>query len=123
MLPNQILIGSNSQQNIKICEQAVAELGAALIVKNKVADLLLSLQEDDYNAIVFDLDNKEIESLKAIRLIRRMRPKIPLITLAKKIDKQIGGKILSEGVFPIIIAPPNKKKLSAAIRAILNRKI
>jgi len=83
----------------------------------------LSLQEDDFNAIVFDLGIKEMEALKVIRLIRRMRPKIPLITLAKKIDKQIGGKILSEGVFPIIIAPPNKKNLFAAMSAVLNKKV
>jgi CheY-like chemotaxis protein len=121
MLPRQLLIGSKTEANIQLCEQVASELGAVTIVKKKIADILLSLQEDDFNVIVFDLDIKEMETLKAIRLIRRMRPKIPLITLAKKIDKQIGGKILSEGVFPIIIAPPNKKNLSAAICAILNR--
>ncbi len=123
MLPCNILVGSKTVANIHLCEEVAAELGVATIVQKRMADILLSLQEDDFNAIVFDLDIKEMEALKAIRLIRRMRPKIPLIALAKKIDKRSGGKILSEGVFPMIVAPPNKKNLSAAIGAALNKKI
>ena len=121
MLPPSMLIGSQTKKIIQICEAVAAEIGAATIVKKKIEDILLALQENDFKVIIFDLDMEGMEALKTIRLIRRMRPKIPLITLAEKIDKKIGGKILSEGVFHIILAP-NKNNMTIALSAVLKIK-
>jgi DNA-binding NarL/FixJ family response regulator len=121
MLPPNMLIGSQNETTIHICEEVAAEIDAATIVKKKIEDILLALQESDFKVIIFDLDMEGMEALKTIRLIRRMRPKIPLITLAEKIDKKVGGEILSEGVFHIILAP-NRENLSAALSAVLKIK-
>ena len=116
-----MLIGSQAETLIQICEEVAGEMGASTIVKKKIEDILLALQESDFKVIIFDLDIEGMEALKTIRLIRRMRPKIPLITLAEKIDKKNGAKILSEGVFHIILAP-NRKNVSAALSAVLKIK-
>lgn len=121
MLPPRILLGSQNEATIRICEETAAAIGVASTVKKKIEDLLLILQETDFRIIIFDLQLAGIETLKTIRLIRRMRPKIPLIVLTNKIDKTIGGKILNEGVFNIVLAP-NKNNLFEVLNAILKIK-
>ena len=48
-----------------------------------------------------------------------MRPKIPLITLAEEINKNIGGKILSEGVFQLLMSPPSKENIRVTLKTAL----
>ena len=121
MLPPNMLIGSQNETTIQICENIATEIGVALTIKKKIEDILLALQENDFKVIIFDLSLHGMEALKTIRLIRRMRPKIPLMILADKLDKIIGGKILSEGVFHIVL-DPNKKNLTVALNAVLKIK-
>ena len=121
MLPPNILIGSQNETIIQICEEVAAEISAATIVKKKIEDILLALQENDFKVIIFDLSIEGMEALKTIRLIRRMRPKIPLITLADKIDKTIGGKIYNEGIHQLILTPLNKENLQTALKTIIKQ--
>ena len=121
MLPPNMLIGCQNETTIQICEEVAVGFGVEVIVKKKIEDILLAIQENDFKVIIFDLSIEGMEALKTIRLIRRMRPKIPLITLAEKIDKTIGGKIYNEGIHQLILTPLNKNNLQTALKTIFKQ--
>ena len=104
MAPQYILIGSKNKLIIPIIKEAAVELAINIRDEHKIEDFLLNVQENDYKAIIFDMNMSPHEAIKTIRLIRRMRPKIPLIALVDKLNKKIGGQILNEGVFQLIMS-------------------
>ena len=119
MLPVRILLGSQNKLVIPIVLEVADEMAITVQAAQKIEDFLLNIQENDYTAIIFDLNMSNYEGVKTIRLIRRMRPKIPLITLMDKIDKKIGGQILSEGVFQLVMSPPSKENLQTILMTAL----
>ena len=121
MLPPNMLIGCQNETTIQICEEVAVGFGAEVIVKKKIEDILLAIQENDFKVIIFDLSIEGMEALKTIRLIRRMRPKIPLITLAEKIEKTIGGKIYNEGIHQLILTPLNEEDLRTPLKTIFKQ--
>ena len=121
MAPQCILIGSNNKSIIAKIKEVAVNQEINIRTEQKIEDFLLNVQAQDYRAILFDINMSCYEAIKTIRLIRRMRPKIPLIVLMDKIDKKIGGQILNEGVFHIIL-DPNSKNLSATMSAVLRKK-
>jgi len=116
-----ILLGSQNELIIPVVREVAEELRVSLQLEQKIEDFLLNVQGNDYKAIIFDLNMSSYEGVKTIRLIRRMRPKIPLITLVEKIDKKIGGQILSEGVFQLVMSPPSKENLRITLMTALKK--
>ncbi|UCG35563.1 MAG: hypothetical protein JSW17_01835 [Candidatus Omnitrophota bacterium] len=121
MAPQCILIGSNNKSIIAKIKEVAVNQEISIRTEQKIEDFLLNVQAQDYRAILFDINMSCYEAVKTIRLIRRMRPKIPLIVLLDKIDKKIGGQILNEGVFHIILSP-NKRNLTTTLSAVLKIK-
>jgi DNA-binding response OmpR family regulator len=62
------------------------------------AELLLAIIEHDYQALIYDLDFSVLDSLKMVRILRKLRPKISLIVISDDPSKELGGKVLQEGV-------------------------
>jgi DNA-binding NarL/FixJ family response regulator len=121
MMPPCILLGSQNELIIPTVREVADEMAIIVQAEQKIEDFLLNVQENDYKAIIFDLNMSNYEGVKTVRLIRRMRPKIPLITLIDKIDKKIGGQILSEGVFQLVMSPPSKENLRAILMTALKK--
>jgi len=121
MMPPCILLGSQNKLIIPIVREVADEMAITVQAEQKIEDFLLNVQENDYKAIIFDLNMSNYEGVKTIRLIRRMRPKIPLITLVEKIDKKSGGQILSEGVFQLVMSPPSKENLRSTLMIALKK--
>ncbi len=121
MAPQCILIGSKNKSIIAAIKEVAVNQEISISTEQRIEDFLLDIQEQDYKAILFDINLTCHEAIKTIRLIRRMRPKIPLIVLLNKIDKKSGGQILNEGVFHMILSP-NKRNLAAALSAVLKIK-
>ena len=121
MIAPCILLGSQNESIIPIVREIAEEMAITVQAEQKIEDFLLNIQENDYKAIIFDINMSHFEGVKTIRLIRRMRPKIPLITLVDRVDKKKGGQILSEGVFQLVLSPPSKENLSATLNMALNK--
>jgi DNA-binding NtrC family response regulator len=119
MVAQCILIGCKTKSIVPLIKEVAVELAINFRTKHKVEDFLLDIQENDYNSIIFEMNMSCYESLKTIRLIRRMRPKIPLIVLMDKIDKKIGGQLLSEGVFHLLLSPPSRENLQTTLSTAL----
>lgn len=119
MMPPRILLGSQNNSIVPIVREIAGQLAIIIQAEYKIEDFLLNIQDNDYKAIIFDLQMSTFEGVKTVRLIRRMRPKIPLIALVEKIDKKTGGQILNEGVFQIVMSLPSPENLRATLMTAL----
>ena len=54
-----------------------------VIVADNCKDALEKLLDSDFDAIIFDHDLKELDSTDTMQLIKKIRPKLPLIVLSK----------------------------------------
>ncbi len=113
-----ILLGSKVENIKHVCREVALELAADLTITESLEDFLLAIQENDYMAALIDLEINNIESLKIVRLIHRVRPKVSLIVLTSALNNVTGGKLYTEGVNTILDSPPNKKMLKTTLIAI-----
>jgi len=118
MLNMGVLIGSQNENIISLCEEIATELTIAIQVEKQFEDFLLAIQENDFNVIALDLELIHLDCLKMIRLIKHIRPKIPLIIFTETIDKTLGGKLYSEGIFQLILSPPDQQTLRSVFLAL-----
>ena len=90
-----------------------------IVVKNDFPSLILELQDNDYSVVFCDCDENNEKCVNWIKVIKKMRPKVPLIVISKKIDKSIGGKLYQLGIFHLCEKPLNKDYLKEILSAIL----
>lgn len=84
------------------------------------ADLLLALLEKEYRVVIYDLENSNLDCVKMVRIIRRLRPKIPLLAISNDPSRELGGRILQEGVAYYAVKPIEASFVSEAIVAAMN---
>lgn len=85
------------------------------------ADLLLAILDNDYDALIYDLEFSQLNSLKMVKILRKIRPKISLVVLSNDPSKELGGKILQEGVTYLGIKPIYPEAISKAVLGALSQ--
>jgi len=81
---------------------------------------LLELLEQDYDAALLDLEHSKLGGLNAVRITRRIRPKLPLLVLSHDASKTLGGQVLQEGVAYYEIKPVDPTAIKNALIRTLN---
>ncbi|MFQ5649300.1 MAG: response regulator [bacterium] len=101
-----------------LCNTLVASLADRDIgfcrVDNE-ADLLLELLEHDYGVVIYSLESSQLDGLKMVKIIRRIRPKIPLVVISNDPSTELGGRVLQEGVIYYAMKPVNLLTLRETI--------
>ncbi len=69
-----------------------------VVIVDSCKDALENLLDSDFDAIIFDNDLKELDSADAMQLIKKIRPKSPLIVLSEAISYESEVKIAKVGV-------------------------
>ncbi len=121
MTRQHILIGTKRKSLIATMKKISFEQGINIRTEQTLEDFLLNVQQQELQAIIFDQRLLRCDVVKMTRLIRRMRPRVPLIVFPDKIDKKLGGQIFNEGVLQIVLSP-NKTNLVATLNAVVKTK-
>ncbi len=69
-----------------------------VVIVDSCKDALENLLDSDFDAIIFDNDLEELDSADAMLLIKKIRPKSPLIVLSEAISYESEVKIAKVGV-------------------------
>ncbi|RKY92700.1 MAG: hypothetical protein DRQ01_05915 [Ignavibacteriae bacterium] len=113
------IILSTDEETISVCTEATGELEMSLVNGQDFPSLILELQENDYKVILFDCSDNFQKCSNWIKVIKKIRPKIPLIVFTQEIDKSTGGKLYQEGIFDLCEKPLCKDYLKEVLSAIL----
>ena len=86
------------------------------------ADLLLKILDKDIDLAIIDENLAGMAGSKLIKIIKKSRPRIPLIIISSGNSKEELARVLEQGVFYFIIKPINGKELKAAVASGLKLK-
>jgi len=114
------IILSTDEATISICSECTRELELDLVCKGDFPSILLELQENDYNVILCDCSDNLQKCSNWIKVIKKIRPKVPLIVITQEINKSTGGKLYQEGIFDLCEKPLSKNYLKEVLSAILS---
>jgi DNA-binding NtrC family response regulator len=97
-----------------------SDAGLALVKQREFADFVYELQQDMTDLVIFECAEHKFDCLKIVKIIKRIKPRVPLIVVCENIDRSTGGKIYEEGVFHLAHKPLNKIELKEIINASVN---
>ena len=78
-------------------------------------DLLLRILDKDIDLAIIDENLAGMAGSKLIKIIKKSRPRIPLIIISSGNSKEELARVLEQGVFYFIIKPINGEELKEAV--------
>ncbi len=79
------------------------------------ADLLLKILDKDIDLALIDENLAGMAGSKLVKIIKKSRPRIPLIIISSGNSKEELARVLEQGVFYFIIKPINGQELKEAV--------
>jgi DNA-binding NtrC family response regulator len=119
MAISSAIILSTDEETISVCSECTRELEMELVRKKDFPSIILELQENDYKVILCDCSDNLQKCSNWIKVLKKIRPKVPLIVFAQEIDKSTGGKLYQEGILDLCEKPICKNYLKEVLAAIL----
>lgn len=119
MAISSAIILSTDEETISICSKCTQELEMDLVCKGDFPSILLELQENDYKVILCDCSDNSEKCSNWIKVIKKIRPKVPLIVFTQEINKSSGGKLYQEGILDLCEKPICKNYLKEVLSAIV----
>ena len=116
------IILSQDLEIIRLCDEVGDEIGMKMERIPELADFLLALQEKDYEVALFDCIHADDITLNWVKVVRKIRPKLPLIIFSDEVNQKTGGKIYEEGTFHLCIRPVQKKVFRQVLSAAIDLK-
>ncbi|MCP4622177.1 MAG: response regulator [bacterium] len=78
-------------------------------------DLLLKILDKDIDLAIIDENLAGMAGSKLIKIIKKSRPRIPLIIISSGNSKEELARVLEQGVFYFILKPINGQELKEAV--------
>ena len=82
-------------------------------------DLLLQILDTDIDLAIIDENLAGMVSSKLIKIIKKSRPRIPLIIISSGNSKEEFARVLEQGVFYFIMKPINGEELRRVVESAL----
>ena len=114
------IIYSSDHDVVDTCFDCCSEIGMALAKQTEFTNFILELQQNIPDLIIFDSNDGYKDCLKQVKIIKKIKPKIPLIVISDNIESLEGGKIYEEGIFLLTQKPVDKIIIQDIISASIN---
>ena len=114
------IIYSSDHDVVETCFDCCSEIGMGLVKQTEFTNFIFELQQNILDLVIFDSNDQFSDCLKQVKIIKRIKPKAPLIVISNNIENIEGGKIYEAGVFHLAQKPINKNIIQEIIRASIN---
>ena len=82
----------------------------------KASDVLLTILEEDLDLLIVDLELSGISGIDLIPIIRKSRPRLPLIVISNDFTYQVRKMVAQEGVTYQFFKPVNIGELTEVLK-------
>lgn len=117
------ILRNQQNETLQLCQEISDEIGINLTTASSMAEFLLRLQENDLHVAIFECNHFSMETFGWLKLIRKMRPKIPLIFVCHELERETEAQMYEIGIFYVGVRPVHRVLLSevflAAIKSYL----
>lgn len=118
----KVLIACRDDEFCKKVHEELKQEGLTICSVYQEGDLLLEVLEQDFNVIIYDLDLSQLNGLKMVKILRRIRPKVTLIVIGSNPSTDLGARILEEGVGYYGVKPVSFQAIKEAVVRALTTK-
>ncbi len=95
--------------------------GYKSIAVGRGSDALLSIAENNISLVILDTSIQDPSGPKTVEILRKMRPRLPVIVLSGDPSVETGRDILQHGVFYYFLKPLELEELDQIVKFALVR--
>ena len=117
-----ILIGSsdkNLQQNL--AELLAENFDAKVLCVRESSDFLLEILDKNVMLTIIDINLIGLPVAKTIQILKKCRPRIPVIVLSDDYTVATGSSIMEQGIFYYMYKPLEADRFKEIVRSALNK--
>jgi len=83
------------------------------------SDALLSIAESNISLVILDISIQDPSCPKTVEILRKMRPRLPVVVLSGDPSVETGREILQHGVFYYFLKPLDFEELDQIVHVAL----
>ena len=119
-----ILLIDDDDMVLETGKELLRSIGYNIITASSVisATEFYKLKKEDIALVIIDLSMPKVNGVDLFNCLKRINPEIKALIASGSMDNETYDEIIKQGVNGIILKPYDLKKLSKAVRQILDRK-
>jgi len=119
----RILLISDNETVLNIFNKQIVQWGSILVSEPVFDTALENIKNNNFDALIFDLDNKNINIFNMLARIKEINDKIPIITLMFLGKKYKSLELIKENIYGYINKPIKLTQLQNVLLSIFTKKI
>lgn len=116
-----LFASSDEGMKAQVAEVLDGIAGYALTWVGESGDLLLKILDKDIDLAIIDENLAGMAGSKLIKIIKKSRPRIPLIIISSGDSKEDLARVLEQGIYYFILKPINGQELKEAVASGLKK--
>lgn len=84
-------------------------------------EALLWILEKNVDLVILDLQMEGLAGLTTLQILKRSRPKVPVVVVSANGSVETGSRVMQQGVFYYLLKPIDDRELSEVIGSALQR--
>lgn len=113
-----LIVTSESSIRQQILSRVSAK-GYQAVAAERGYDALLTVVEQNVGLVIIDLSIEESAGVKTVEILRKIRPRLPLVVLFSDRSLEAGRQVLQHGVFYYLLKPFDIEELDQVVQIAL----
>jgi len=115
----KVLIATSERSTRQEVLDHLSVQGYQAIAVERGSDALLAVTEGNISLAILDISVQEPSGAKTVEILRKMRPRLPVIVISGDPSVEAGRQILQHGVFYYFLKPLDLDELDQIVRIAL----
>lgn len=111
----QIVVATVDPEIEAIFARDLADVRFQVTCLRKAGDVLLHILEDKVDLLIVDLDLSGIHGIDLVPIVRRSRPRLPIVVISRDFNYQVRQMVAQEGVTYQIFKPLDMREVSELV--------
>jgi DNA-binding NarL/FixJ family response regulator len=112
----RVLVGSADTILLDRLARVLREAHCNVASTQRSGRLLYRALEDPFDLVILDLDLKDLNGLEALQILRRARPKLPVVVVSAVLREREARQLAGEDVIGHLLKPIDVEDLAEAVR-------
>jgi len=118
-----ILIGSSDEEmQRRLPEFIAANFRNRTLCVTETSDLLLEILDKNIDLTIIDLNLSGLPIDKTVQIIKKCRPRVPVIVLSDDYSVATGSRIMEQGIFYYTYKPLDMERFRETVESALKKR-